>query len=273
MYCGHVFSTALAVHRHETKEHKHIDPKQCNSVSDNEDVQQRDHIQEYTRSVLTLGLLRLEHNDAISMADGQRIFEVDSFLMLVYRTTKLSTKQGETKRARAPKYAKALLEFMAQVQYLLPPSLAYELKWNKCVNPAGLPNSNYPNDLDVEHCNKYSKNEMNTYRGEITEKTALRVSRSASLREDIANRFDKQTRVHKPSGKHRKPDSFDGDIIKLVKQYHTKALFRCDPGHEHKAFKKFKSRVIQLDEIPFKEWVLKNRLKEFNRKHYYKQFE
>ena len=96
--------------------------------------------------------------------------------MLVYRTTKLSTKQGETKKARAPKYAKALLEFMAQVQYLLPPSLAYELKWNRCVNHSGLPNSNYPNDLDVEHCNRYSKNEINTYRGEITEKTALRLA-------------------------------------------------------------------------------------------------
>ena len=146
--------------------------------------------------------------------------------------------------------------------------ILYSLKplvlWGE-INLSDVTNSHRPG--------RFASRLSHTYRGEIAEKTALRVSRSASLREDIANRFDKQTRVHKPSGKHRKPDSFDGDIIKLVKQYHTKALFKCDPGHEHKAFKKFKSRVIQLDEIPFKEWVLKNGLKEFNRKHYYKQFE
>ena len=132
---------------------------------------------EYTRAMLTAGLLRLEHNDAIRMGDGQRILEIDSFLLLVYRTDK----QEKTKCARAPKYARALLELMAQVHYLLPPKLAYELIWSCCVNHRGHPNSNLPNDLDIEHCNGYFKDEINSYRGEISERAASRVSRSAAM--------------------------------------------------------------------------------------------
>ena len=61
--------------------------------------------------------------------------------------------------------------------------------------------------------------------------------------------------------------------MKLVKQYNGKKLFNCEIGHEHKAFPKYRSRVIDLDADALKEWIMKNGLREFNRKHYYKQFQ
>ena len=131
------------------------------------------------------------------------------------------TNREKTKYARAPKYVHALLELMTQVHYLLPPKLAYELIWNRCVNHRGHPNSNFPNDLDIEYCNGYFKHEINSYRGEISER-ASHVSRFAAMHDTVATNYDNQSNIHKPSGKH----ATTGNICKIYRyEYAMLALY------------------------------------------------
>ena len=44
-----------------------------------------DRVQNYTVIALTLGLLKLDHDDAIKMGDGDRILRLDSIMYLFYK--------------------------------------------------------------------------------------------------------------------------------------------------------------------------------------------
>lgn len=86
---------------------------------------------------MSLGLLRLEHNDAIAMGDGDRILQADKQLTLIYKVS------------GCPKYAYGMLETQAQANILLSERDAYLLKWNRTVNHRGQINTNFPNDKDL----------------------------------------------------------------------------------------------------------------------------
>lgn len=147
LYCGKVYVKQACLRTHEREEHNHMEPEPTVMEEDGD----LDRVLEYTKTVITMGLLRLEHNNALGLGDGARIMRVNKCLMPVYKTKE---KGGIS---RGPKYAYAVLELMLQVQALLPPQLAYQLMWNRTVNHRGEAETNYPNDLDVEHCNKYFK--------------------------------------------------------------------------------------------------------------------
>ncbi|CAG2233680.1 unnamed protein product [Mytilus edulis] len=112
-----------------------------------------DGVSAYTKLVLTLGLLRMDHNDAIHMGDGSRMLRIDQFLVLYY------------KYCHCTKYAFGTLETIAQTEVLLTERQAHRLIWNRTVNHKGDANTNHPNDLDVEHCNKVFKDSAHSYRG------------------------------------------------------------------------------------------------------------
>ena len=57
-------------------------------------------------------------------------------------------------------YAFATLEFFARISCMLTPRLAYSLTWNRFVNHSGKVDANHPMDLDLEHDNKYFKNDI-----------------------------------------------------------------------------------------------------------------
>ena len=303
IFCNKNYKNAESLRKHEATVHNHDDPKH-NGTSDSTpaepQVDRSDHIREYTKAALTMGLLRMEHNDAISMGDGERIMKVNSVLMLVYKT-----KEFGAKVSRAPKYAYALLELMAQMKVLLPPKLAYQLKWNRTVNYRGGDDTNFPIDLDVEHCNKFFKGklyvhvyrgidgekflkffiyhmictklfctfseEIKTYRGEFTDTSCQRVSRSAPINEEIAVNFDMQTKVKSPSGKHKRHETWKGDVLKLVGQFGRGDLFKNIPNRAHEAFPAYQANIIRINPDEIRQWIFEN-MRGFTRKAHYRQF-
>ena len=169
-YCNKLYKQAAALRRHEALQHLHFDPlyntnnsKPTTTCSDSH----QDGIFNYTKIFLTLGLLRMNHNDAIHLGDGERIMRVDNFMLLYYKAT------------HCTKDAYGILETMAQSKILLTDRLAHQLIWNRTVNHRGEADSNHPNDLDLEHCNKVFKDQAHSYRGIFTEKTVTKVSCSA----------------------------------------------------------------------------------------------
>ena len=83
------------------------------------------------------------------------------------------------------------------------------------MNHQGAIDTNHAMDLDIEHDNKSSKNDCHFYRGEITDKSIDRESRSMEKSDAILYNFDKITSVKKPSGQHTRM-SIEEDIMLLV---------------------------------------------------------
>ena len=148
-----------SLRRHEATIHGHQDPLYNPDHSDNRDSssqhsQEEDRVRNYTQLILILGLLRLDHNDAIHMGDSERIMVINQFLMMYY------------KACHCPKYAYGILETIAQTKVLPTERMAHRLVWNRTVNHKGEFSSIHPNNLDIEHCNK--KEEARSYRGVFT---------------------------------------------------------------------------------------------------------
>lgn len=159
-YCNKQYIQAKSLRTHEATVHGHADPMYDNQPEEQETTENGpeigvDHIKEYTKSLITIGLARLEHEDAIKMGDGDRLIRINSLMLLIYKTREVGSAN-----ARAPKYAYALMQLMMQVKALLPPQLAYQLAWNRTVNYRGKADTNFPVDKDVEHCNKFFKGEL-----------------------------------------------------------------------------------------------------------------
>ena len=257
-YCGKLYKQGLRLRKHENKEHGHRDPLYSSDwVTDVESSETAsDMVLNYTKLALVLGLLRLNHNDAIAMSDGDRMMLVSQYLFLLY------------KQNNCPKYAFGILETICQSKILLTERLAHRLKWNRTVNHRGKQDTNHPNDLDLEHCNKIFKDEAHSYRGIFTEKTISRVSRSALSTYQIVKNYDKQTNVHEASGVHTHTD-ISADIELIVNQLKQNNVFKRVPGRRHEAFQIVSPNPFgELDMEQIRDWI-SNSLKTYSAKHFY----
>ena len=98
-----------------------------------------DHVQEYAKDVLSMGLLYLEFQDAIREGDGQRVLVVWNFLFPIFRAT------GHTN------YTLEAFTLLVQYYYLFPPRYAEQLLTARFVNSKGGAGNNIPADLHMEH--------------------------------------------------------------------------------------------------------------------------
>ena len=211
--CGKRYNKGTGVLRkHEKECHGFPNQSHDTKVAPKSHPKDHDFVLNYTKCALNLLLLRLNMNDAIKMGDGSHIYRNMELMYLYFKVTGCF------------KYAFGCLETLAQVKCLLTPCLAYRLKWNRVVNAEGKINSNYPKDLDLEHSNKLIKQDLKTYRGEITEKTSRRISRSTDTTTKMAKNIDKVTGLRRPSGKHKKSSAND-DVAILTEQFHKAKLF------------------------------------------------
>lgn len=252
-YCGKRYVRQGYLQRHEQKEHGHVDEA---AKSTGPTIEQ-DHIYNYTRQMLVLLLMRLSHNNAISLGDGGRVIHIYKFFYLFFKISK------------CPKYVFATLELIAQINYLLSPRLSYSLMWNRFVNHKGYLESNHPMNLDVEHDNKAFKTDIHSFRGDITDRTISRVSQSIEVSNAILECYDKSTHVRKPSGKHPKISNED-DVKILIEEFQQAEVYKCIPGRSHRSFPNMKANLLdELNIGKFQLWV-KNSMKKLCEKNYYK---
>ncbi|XP_048238711.1 uncharacterized protein LOC125372507 [Haliotis rufescens] len=256
-YCDKEYRRPMSLRKHEARIHGHPDPQfnQQSGISPPVKTSYKSSVYDYTKLCLTLGLLRLNHNDAIRFGDGERLLRLAKFFCLYY------------KGGKCPKYAFALLETTAQAQCLLSERQAERFVWNRTVNHQGKIDTNHPNDLDLEHCNKVFKEDVHTYRGKYTEKTILRVSRSALATDGICKKFDNVSSVRQCSGKHKKTDMAD-DIQLLAEQLHSIGnVFDIDDSRVHDSFPNLKDPLASLNMEDIQTWI-SGSLKKFSSKHY-----
>ena len=256
-YCQKQYQRPKPLRKHEASVHGHADPL-YNAVIENSSnmSEAQDHLLNYTKLSLALGLLRLNQMDAIKYGDGERIMNLNQILYLFY------------KELGFPKYAYGMLETITQAKVLLSERMAQRLIWNRTVNHRGDRDSNHPNDLDLEHCNKAFKEDAHSYRGIFTEKTVSRVSHSALYLSDIAKQIDKTSHVFRQSGKHTEVDTSE-DILLLVRQFQAANIFESVPGRHHQAYPLFDCNPFSgMNMENFQEWISES-LKKFPKKHFY----
>ena len=94
-----------------------------------------DHILEYAKETLTMGLVFLEFKDGVRYGDGDRVLRCWKFLFLFFRAS------GHTN------YALEALTLLSHYYYLLPPRYAEQMKWNRFINTQGKCGSNISADL------------------------------------------------------------------------------------------------------------------------------
>ena len=104
-----------------------------------------DHVQEYAKEVLSLGLFYLEFQDAIREGDGLRVFRCWKFMFLWFRQTKHTN------------YTIEAMNLLVQYYYLFTPRLAEQLIWVHFINTQGGLGHNIPADLHMEHLNRACK--------------------------------------------------------------------------------------------------------------------
>lgn len=137
----------------------------------------------YACRVLGMNLLARNFHDASREGDGDRTIRCWKFLLLHFKV------DGRVK------YSVEAFHLLAQINALLPPFMANQLKWNRTCNVTGGKGKNIPFNLMVEHYNRVFKDDVNKFRANITKASISRSSRAIGVMKDLLEKFDRMTNV------------------------------------------------------------------------------
>jgi len=142
------------------------------SQSGLETSDQDDRVTNYASLVIGYGLMAENFHDAWREGDGGRLVRCWKFLLLHFRGN------GRTK------YALEAFRLISQTSAVLSPRSAHQLTWNRTCNPKGGHGNNIPLDLENEFLNRVFKDDINTFRANITTKSVDRSSQSLKRMND-----------------------------------------------------------------------------------------
>ena len=223
----------------------HSDPSSAPKTS-------KDSIHEYAREVLAKALFVFTFNDAIKEGDGNRVYRIWKYLLLIYREA------GRTK------YALEALNLHLQV-YGLSPRLSFELKWTRFVNSKGGKGKNVPADLHMEHLNRACKTAIAGLEANVSEKSVDRAAKCLRTTMEVCTNFDEISDVPAQSGKHSQASSTE-DIRVMVEELHKKSrVFTEIQGRYHRSFPNSRlNRLESIDRNKLNSWFQTHKQKFIN---------
>ena len=202
-----------------------------------------DHIQEYAKEVLTLGLFHLEFHDAVRKGDGNRVLRGWKFLLLFFKAT------------WHPNYAIEAITLLAQYYYLLPPRLAQQLLWTRFVNTQGQRGHNISADLHMEHLNRMCNDVLANLGANKTPRAIVRAGKAAGNLLDIMTQYDATNTIDHGSGMHTR-QSEEKDVASIVKELHKQRVFGHTTGPKHLSFPTFCSNTFRkIDTAKLNTWM------------------
>jgi hypothetical protein len=209
-----------------------------------------DTVYNYASAIIGYGLLANNFEDACSEGHGERQTRIWKFFLLHFKAN------GRTK------YSIEAFNLIAQINALLTARKAHQLIWNRTcsTNNHG---ENKPLDLQNEHLNRELKDDINTYRAQLTEKSIDRTGHAIGPTMHVLHNFDKISEIKPPSGKHPEPkqkEELDAIINELKKQ----EVFDLKPGRKHGAFPNFPADPLcklKDDKSKLRKWLQDQRRK------------
>ena len=222
--------------------------------SGNEQTQQTNAIAEdgvfnYACRLLSYGLLSRNFQDATKEGDGKRTCRIWKFFMLHFKTN------GRTK------YALEAFNLTAQINATLTPRLAHQLMWNRMCNTKGGKGKNKELDLHNEHINRVFKDDVNTFRSNITVHSINRSGRAIGPMIKIINHFDRELDVKQDAGRHEMPN-LNEDFSLVLNELKREEIFRKKPGRQHRSFQNISSdpfTALKKDPSRLQVWLKKRR--------------
>ncbi len=217
--------------------------------SEEETTSPSDKVYEYATSVVGLGWMGRNFSDATREGDGERLVRSWKFLMLHFKA------DGRTK------YAVEAFNLLAQVNATLPPQMAYRLMWNRTCNPKGSDGKNISMDLRNEHLNRVFKDDLNTFRANISEKSVARSSQALGQLSDMLEAVNHLLHVKTPSGRHIGPN-VQKDFETALKVLQGEKVFEFKEGRKHKTFLKASSDpfiALRNNPAAFQTWLKRRR--------------
>ena len=235
--CQKQYASRKNLRKHQRDKHPNVENR---VATDSSSI--NDGVQNYSCAALAMGLLAMDLTDARKYGDGARVIRLFKFLLL------------HCKAAKKPKYSYHILRTLAQVKVFLSPRLSYELTWNRFVNTSGRQDGNVEVDRVVEHHNRVFQNNCSGLRGQLTQKSVDRISRSAQQIDQLLQHVDKEMAV-KPKGisKHKVQRH---DAVSLACELHKEDIFGFHPGRTHRHFQDFPVSVFKtLDAAELHYWI------------------
>ena len=174
-------------------------------------------VYEYTRELISLGLLLLDYKDAMREGDGDRIMIMWKYFMLIFKAT------GHTN------YALEAQTLLSQYYVIFPPCYAEKLKWSHFINCHGFPGHNISCDLHIEHINRKIKTAIEGLGADKSEKAIVRTGNCIGPLDDILSSYDKTAKIYIPSGKHSR-HSISKELDKLIQELLTYGAFDKSSG-------------------------------------------
>jgi len=212
------------------------------------DPREGDGIFNYSHNILKTGLLLRNFQDAIKEGDGARIEYLWKFMMLLFKVC------GKTK------YALAEIRLHAQLNALLTPREAHNLRWNRTINRNGGIGKNVAIDQHMEHTIQATKKLISAHGANLTFKSAQVYSQATDAIEEIISNFDRETDIHKASSKHKHEK--DGDVLKVVKVLQEIDALKEISGRTHPTIGTIpKDPITALDFNDLNKWINKHKKK------------
>ena len=202
-----------------------------------------DHILEYAKETLSLGLLFLEFKDAVKEGDGTRVLRCWKYFLLLFHASGHSN------------YGLEALYFLTQYNFVLPPRLAEQMIWGRFVNYEGKKGHNVSADLHMEHMNRLCKDSVSHLGANKTPQAIVKVGKALGGLKAILNHYDKLMGINTCSSHTRRSDN--EDLKKVVAELIENKVFVADPGRKHDSFPKLicNQLLMSTNQEHLKAWM------------------
>ena len=206
-----------------------------------------DSVLDYACSVVGLGLMARNFSDASKEGDGDRLVRCWKFLMLHFKAN------GHTK------YSVEAFNLLAQIYATLSPQMSHRLVYNRTCNVRGGVGRNIALHLHNEHINRMFKDDLNTFRANISESSVSRCSQAIGPMSEMLHKVDTSLQVKKPSGEHIGP-SVTKDFEAIVNVLLCERVFDLQEGRTHQHFVGFScDPFLSLKKAPqlLQKWLVR----------------
>ena len=225
-----IFSTSRS--HLEGHDHHNIHHKGC------------DHVSDYAKIVLELGLVYMELNDIVKLPDRNRLLAIMKLLML--------TLKGHNNKS---KYALEILRFLCQQYALLSERVAHSSLYGLFVNVGGEMNTHIPADLQMEYLVRLTKGHLKSMCSNVTE-ASMKKRRSAFFgMQEICDNFDNETQIVRRAQKHKTISSYE-DEKHIVSDLRSLRPFQHNCGRRIDSLKKVpKNPVTKVEIEKIVKWI------------------
>lgn len=203
-----------------------------------------DGVLEYSKLLMSCGLLYLEFCDGIKEGDGFRILRCWKYMFLLF------------KASNRVNYAIEAFNLLAQYHFLLSQRHAHQLLWSRFINVHGLPGRNIPCDLYMEHLNRVCKDAVEHLKSNKSSRKALeRVAKVVGIINRTLHQFNDDNEIKPISGKHSVAD-YQQDVRKVVTVFFQENVMKYQGSRSHASFRNVKGNPIcRIDRESLISWM------------------